>query len=43
MTQKEWAEAHGVPEGTARSWRCRAEKAMREYEKRQRKDDFCVS
>ena len=33
MTQKQWAEARGVPEGTARSWRCRAEKAIYEHER----------
>jgi hypothetical protein len=33
MTQKEWAEARGVAHATARSWRHRAEQAIREYEK----------
>ena len=37
MTQKEWAEARGVPYATVRSWRHRAEKAIREYEKGRRR------
>jgi len=38
MTQKEWAEARGVPHATARSWRYRAEVAIREYEKASRRE-----
>jgi hypothetical protein len=33
ICQKEWAEAHGVTHATVRSWRHRAEQAIREYEK----------
>ncbi|MFO7900640.1 MAG: hypothetical protein R6V58_16460 [Planctomycetota bacterium] len=31
MTQKEWADAHGVAPATARSWRRRAWNAIREF------------
>ena len=37
MTEKEWAEARGVKYATARSWRHRAETAIREYETARRK------
>lgn len=37
MTQKEWAQARGVPHATVRSWRHRAVQAIREHEKVRRK------
>lgn len=36
MSQKEWAEARGVPHATARSWRHRAERDIGKYEKARR-------
>ncbi|MFW6157738.1 MAG: hypothetical protein ACOC8E_00100 [Planctomycetota bacterium] len=36
MTQKEWAEAHGIAPATARSWRHRAWSAIRECDQRRR-------
>ncbi len=36
MSQKEWAEARGVAYATVRSWRYRAELAIRQYEKARR-------
>jgi DNA-directed RNA polymerase specialized sigma24 family protein len=38
MTQKEWAHMHGIPEGTARSWRHRAKRAIQEYEHSRRRE-----
>jgi len=37
VSQKDWAQARGVPHATARSWRHRAEQAIKEYEKARRK------
>jgi len=37
MSQKQWAQARGVRYATARSWHHRAEQAIREYAKAERK------
>ena len=37
MSQKEWAEARGVPHATARSWRHRAEQAIQKHERMRRR------
>ena len=39
MSQKEWAETRHVPHSTARTWRFRAEQAVREYEKTRREQE----
>jgi len=37
MSQREWAASRGVPPATVRSWRHRAEQAIREHEKARRR------
>ena len=39
MTQKEWADARGVPHATVRSWHFRAEEAIRRFERARREQE----